>query len=93
MRLFRKDFQRNAQHSIQIPDITKRNPNVRFILGNTGHAWRGLTVTLLKVEFWSLKELLTSVKTQTKQHSALLYSVSILYLIPPQGEQPNNIMV
>ena len=24
MRLFQKDFQRNVQHSIQMPDITKR---------------------------------------------------------------------
>ena len=38
MRLFRKDFQRNVQHSIQMSDITKRNSNVHFILGNTGHA-------------------------------------------------------
>ena len=44
MRLFRKDFQRNVQHSIHMWDITKRNLNVHFILGNTGHAWRELTV-------------------------------------------------
>ena len=44
MRLFRKDFQRNVQHSIHMSDITKRNSNVYFILGNTGHAWRELTV-------------------------------------------------
>ena len=37
MRLFQKDFQRNVQHSIQMPDITERNSNVHFILGNTGH--------------------------------------------------------
>ena len=38
MRLFRKDFQRNVQHSIQMLDITKRNSNVHFVLENTGHA-------------------------------------------------------
>ena len=37
MRLFGKDFQRNVQHSIHMLDITKRNLNVHFILGNTGH--------------------------------------------------------
>ena len=31
-------FQRNVQHSIHMSDITKRNSNVHFILGNTGHA-------------------------------------------------------
>ena len=41
-----KDFQRNVQHSIQMSFITKRNSNVHIILGNTGHAWRGLTVTV-----------------------------------------------
>ena len=44
MHLFRKDFHRNVQHSIHISDITKRNSNVHFILGNTGHARRELTV-------------------------------------------------
>ena len=38
MCLFRKDFQRNVQHSIHMLGITKRNLNVHFILGNTGHA-------------------------------------------------------
>ena len=40
MHLIQKDFQRNAQHSIQMPGITKRtkrNSNVHFILENTGH--------------------------------------------------------
>ena len=37
MHLFRKDFQRNIQHSIKMLDITKRNSNVHFILGKTGH--------------------------------------------------------
>ena len=46
MRLFRKDFQRNVQHSIHMSDITKRNSNVHFILGNTGHAGRELTVKM-----------------------------------------------
>ena len=40
MCLFWKDFQRNVQHSIHMSDITKRNLNVHFILGNTGHTWR-----------------------------------------------------
>ena len=31
-------------YCIQIPDITKRNWKVHFILGNNAHAWRGLTV-------------------------------------------------
>ena len=44
MRLFWKDFWRNDQDSIQMLDITKKNSNVHFILGNTGHAWRRLTV-------------------------------------------------
>ena len=35
MRLFRKDFQRNVQHSIQMLHITKRSSNVHFILGYT----------------------------------------------------------
>ena len=47
MRLFRNDFQRNVQHSIHTSDITKRNSNVHFILGNTVHAWPGLTVNIL----------------------------------------------
>ena len=38
MHLFWKDFQRNLQDFIQMPDITKRNLNVHVILGNTGHA-------------------------------------------------------
>ena len=38
MRLFWKDFQRNVQHSIHMSDVTKRNSNVLFILGNTGYA-------------------------------------------------------
>ena len=38
MHLFWKDFQRNVQHSIQMSDNTKRNLNVHFILGKTGHA-------------------------------------------------------
>ena len=44
MRLFRRDFQRNVQHSIHTADIAKRNSNIHFILGNTGHAWREWTV-------------------------------------------------
>ena len=44
MHLFWKDFQRNVQHSIHTSDITKRNSNVHFILGKTGHAWCGLTL-------------------------------------------------
>ena len=44
MHVFWKDFQRNLQDSIQMPDITKRNLIVHFILGNTGHAGRKLTV-------------------------------------------------
>ena len=32
-----------------MPDITKRNWNVHFILGNTGHAWHGLNVTYLTI--------------------------------------------
>ena len=44
--IFRKGFQKNVQDSIQMPDITKRNSNVHFSLGNTGHATRGLTVIL-----------------------------------------------
>ena len=50
MCLFRKDFQRNHQDSIQMADVTKRNLNVHFILGNTGHAWHRLTVTILLLE-------------------------------------------
>ena len=38
MSLSRKDFQRNVQHSIRMPDITKGNSNIHFILGNRGHA-------------------------------------------------------
>ena len=44
VRLFRRDFQRNVQHSIHTGDIAKRNSNIHFILGNTGHAWREWTV-------------------------------------------------
>ena len=47
MRLFRNDFQRNVQHSIHTSDITKRNSNVHFILGNTVHARPGLTVIVI----------------------------------------------
>ena len=37
MRFFlRKDFQRNVEDSIQMPEITKRNSNVHLIFGNTG---------------------------------------------------------
>ena len=35
---FSERFQRNVQHSIHMSDISKRNSNVHFILGNTGHA-------------------------------------------------------
>ena len=57
MRHFWKDFQRNVQHFIHMPDITKRNPNVHFILGNTGHVWHELTVihcwdSFLHFRFW-----------------------------------------
>ena len=38
IRLFRNDFQRNVQHSIHTSDITERNSNVHFILGNTVRA-------------------------------------------------------
>ena len=51
MRLFRNDFQRNVQHSIHTSDITKRNSNVHFILGNTVHAWPGLTVNRVRDYF------------------------------------------
>ena len=44
MCLFWKNFQRNVQHSIHMSVITKRNSNVHFIFGNTGHAWHELTV-------------------------------------------------
>ena len=44
MNLLQKDFQRNLQDSIQMADTTKRNSNGHFILGNTGHVWRRLTV-------------------------------------------------
>ena len=37
LHLFWKDFKRNLPDSIEIPDTTKRNLNVHFILGNTGH--------------------------------------------------------
>ena len=49
MRLFRKDFQRNVQLSIQMPDIIKRNPNVRFIFSEIVHGYEkhGLTVILV----------------------------------------------
>ena len=43
-RHLQKDFQRNLQDSIQMPDITKTNSSVHFILRNTGHTWRRLTV-------------------------------------------------
>ena len=33
-----------------MPDITKRNSNVHFILGNTGHAGHRLTVKCLVCE-------------------------------------------
>ena len=46
IRLLQKDFQRRVQHSIHLSDITKRNSNVRFIPGNTGHARREVTVTV-----------------------------------------------
>ena len=49
MCLFRKDFQRNVQHSIHMSDITRRNLNVHFILGNTGHTGHELTVNALLV--------------------------------------------
>ena len=47
-------FQRNVQHSIQMPDITKGNQNVRFILGNTGQARRRLTVTPVRLDVLNL---------------------------------------
>ena len=42
--IFLKDFQRNLQDSIQMLDITKRNLNVHFIVGNIGHVLHRLTV-------------------------------------------------
>ena len=33
MYLFRKDFLRNVDDSIQTPDISKRNSNIHFISG------------------------------------------------------------
>ena len=44
--LFWKNFLWDVQDSIHISDITKRNSNIHFILGNTGHAWREFTVIL-----------------------------------------------
>ena len=44
MRLFRKDFFRDIDDSVQTPHISKRNSNIHFILGNAGHAWGRLTV-------------------------------------------------
>ena len=41
---FRRDFQRNFQDPIQMPNIAKRNSNVHFILGNTGHMRGRLTL-------------------------------------------------
>ena len=38
MRLFRKDFLRDVDDSVQTPHISKRNSNIHFILGNAGHA-------------------------------------------------------
>ena len=37
----------DVDDSIQMLDISKRNLNVNFILGNTGHSWRGLIVRVL----------------------------------------------
>ena len=47
MRLFRKDFQRNVLHSIQMPSFIYKGirTHVYFILGNNSHASHGLTVT------------------------------------------------
>ena len=43
---FSERFPEKLQDSIiQMPDITKRNSIVHFILGNTGHACRRLSVT------------------------------------------------
>ena len=64
MHLFRNDFQRYVQDPVQMPDITKRNSNAHFILGNTGHALRGLTVNVTKN--WFYIKCVTRLQTKTQ---------------------------
>ena len=82
MRLFRNDFQRNVQHSIHTSDITKRNSNVHFILGNTVYAWPGLNVNLplLVVGKWHSWFKKTSKISDKKPQAEHWYtSVAILF--------------